>query len=139
MIMPEHIKTRAQLGLFGEDYVRATLRRAGFDVFACRKGEGGDLIACGLRIEVKISNQSKKGHYQFCLKKEGCTDCTKSDIVILLAVSTGGLITSFVLPSIVFSGKQKCELPKLYGYRGKYAEYRKPILDGLRRFTAIRQ
>jgi hypothetical protein len=136
-IVPESVTTRYQLGQFGEDVVRSTLCSLGYDVQSARKGEGGDLIAGGLRIEVKTAAQNRDGGYRFCLWKEGCTDHRKSDVVILLCCSSGGLITTFVLPSDALTNKEHLHIPRIRSYRGKYREYRKSIKDGLRRFVSL--
>lgn len=136
-VVPENITTRLQLGQFGEDYVRATLRDAGYDVIVPRKGNGGDLLACGLRIEVKTAYQNRDGKYRFCLCKDddcGKTDHRKSDVIILLCCSSAGLITSFVLPVVVLENKSHISLTRKRGGHSKYNEYRKPILTGLKRW-----
>lgn len=136
-ILPENINTRMQLGQFGEDYVRAELRRAGYDVITPRKGTGGDLLACGLRIEVKTAYQNRDGKYRFCLCKDdhsGHTDHRKSDVVILLCCSSAGLVTSFVVPVVALENKNHISLTRKRGGKCKYNEYRKPILTGLKRW-----
>jgi hypothetical protein len=127
IILPESITTRKQLGQFGEDYVRAKLRKAGYDVLGTRYGTGGDLLACGLRIEVKTAYQNGDGGYRFCLCKDdesGRTDHRKSDVVILLCCSSAGLITNFVVPVAALWEKDHIPIPRLKNYHGKYAEYR---------------
>lgn len=137
MIVPEDVNTPAKLGRFGEQYVWGELRRAGFDVRATCKGDGGDLLACGLRIEVKTAAQNKDGGFRFCLHKDdkkGKTDHRKSDVIILICCSQAGLITTFVIPIVAIVKKDNLRLPRTRGYRGKYAEYRKPLIKGLRRW-----
>lgn len=126
-VLPESITTRWQLGQFGEDYVRALLRRAGYDVVGTRWGTGGDLLVCNLRVEVKTAYQNKDGGYRFCLCKDdaaGKTDHRKSDVVILLCCSRAGIITNFVLPIAALTTKDNIRIPRLKDYHGKYAEYR---------------
>lgn len=133
MIVPEGITTHNQLGRWGESYVWAELQHAGYDVQLPLKGDGYDLLVGGLRIEVKTAAQGHDRRYRFCLSTKR-SDHRHADVVILLAVSTAGLITSFVVPVEALTLKDNITLPKLRGYRGKYAEYRKPILKGLTRW-----
>jgi len=132
ILMPDGLITRMQLGLWGESVVRAELRRKGFDVIKPRWHSGGDIIAMSLKIEVKTAYQNQDGQYRFCLCKDGCTDHSKSDIVILILVSRSGIGTTFVIPCSALENKKHLCLPKPYGYRGKYAEYKKSIMDGLK-------
>lgn len=130
MIIPEEITTHNQLGAWGEKYVWSECRKAGYTV---ETTHGCDLIVNGKRIEVKTAAQGHDRRFRFCL----CNDTTNhrdSDIVILLAVSASGIVTTFVVPIDALTLKDNITLPKLRGYRGKYAEYRKPILTGLKRW-----
>lgn len=132
IMLPDGIQTRMTLGLWGEDTVRKILRHSGFDTIKPRKGEGGDILAMGMRIEVKTAYQNADGQYRFCLTKEGCTDHLKSDVIVLILISRSGIGTTFVIPRTALELRKHLCLPKPYGYRGKYAEYKKPIIDGLK-------
>jgi len=133
MIIPEEITTHNQLGAWGEKYVWHECRKAGFDVKS-NDGGGGDLMINGLRIEVKIAAQGHDRRYRFCLCNKGHSDHRRADIVVLLAIASSGLIHSFVLPIEALTNKDFVTIPTLRGYKGKYAEYRKPLMKGLARW-----
>lgn len=137
LMCPDHLTTKMQLGMWGEGAIAGILRRAGYDVRKQKRADGGDLFTCGLKIEVKTAYRNNKGMWNYCLKKAdkyGHTDHERADLVILLAVAPSGLVTTFVIPCDALSDKCALTIPRLRGYKGKYAEYRKPVVDGLRRF-----
>ena len=132
IIVPEEINTHNALGRWGEEYVWRECRKAGLDVKVAL--DGGDLVVNGLRIEVKTASQGHDLRYRFCLCKEGCTDHRRAEIIVLLAVANSGLVTVFVVPIEALTLKDNITLPKLRGYKGKYVEYRKPLVKGLARW-----
>lgn len=137
IVCPDNLTTKMQLGMWGEAIVRQTLKKAGFDAKKARRAVGGDIVACGLKIEVKTANQGTDGTYSFCLTKDdkyGATNHERADVVVLLAVAASGIVHTFVIPCAALANKPSIRLTRLRGYRGKYAEYRKPIIDGLKRF-----
>lgn len=132
IIVPDTINTHNQLGAWGESYVWQECRKAGFNVAVAH--EGGDLVVNGLIVEVKTAAQGHDQRYRFCLCKEGSTNHRRAEVVVLLAVANSGLVSVFVVPIEALTLKDNITIPKLRGYRGKYAEYRKPLMKGLARW-----
>lgn len=139
ILCPEGANTRMKLGMWGEFIVRRELENAGYTVRKQPKLKGGDLLAAGLKIEVKAAHEDRSGAYWYCLTKNdkwGRTDHEQADVLILIAVNPSGFASTFVIPAEALAGMTNLRITRGRGYRGKYAEYKKPILTGLRRYLA---
>jgi len=77
------------LGAFGERVALHKLRHLGR---AKRQTiqHAGDLVIDGVRVEVKCSKltkvNAKKRGWQFCLRRDGHTDISHSDVVVLVGL-----------------------------------------------------
>lgn len=92
------------IGGLGENLVLNAIRNMGLSAYYVGHcGASGDirLTQSQLRIEVKTSNQNKKGEYKFCLHKNdkyGYTSINDSDIVVLQCISKSRLISYYIIP-----------------------------------------
>lgn len=88
MMKAAHIKT----GYTGERYVQDILEARGYDVQPPMGDKCGDLgvfdplNGCFARLEVKTANRGQDGGWQFCLRRDGHTDCGYADIVALVFI-----------------------------------------------------
>lgn len=141
LLCPDNANTNMKLGMWGEHIVKRELECAGYQVTKQPRFKGGDLLASGLKIEVKAAREDKSGAYWYCLSKNdkwGRTDHESADIIVLLAVNPAGFASTFVIPKEALAGMRSLRITRGRGYRGKYAEYKKDILVGLRRFLTAR-
>lgn len=122
------------LGALGEQLCYHLLTARGYTVSGVHPGEHrGDLRAITpagevLRVEVKTARRSRDGKWRFLLRKANKTDCSHSDVVILLCAMKTGYVVPFVIPTPALARRQQaCITSDPYNYAGKYARYRQPM------------
>lgn len=126
-------------GYLGELLVLEALIYSNWQGFQPKSRKIGDIIATHkdtgerLKIEVKIARQSRRGRWQFLLyknDKHGQTDCSNSDVVVLICVSKAGLLFSYVIPASEITTNKISISTHPLQYSGKYARFYQ-VLGGL--------
>ena len=119
-------------GYLGELLVMEALIYSDWKAYQPKARKIGDIIATNkdtgecLKIEVKTARQSKAGRWQFLLYKNdehGQTDCSYSDVVVLVCISKAGLIFSFILPASEITSNKVSISSHPLEYSGKYARF----------------
>lgn len=122
--------THTALGAFGEYLVARLLAEQGWRQLEHHKRGDLTMANCDgeiIDVEVKTARRGVNGHWQFCLKKAGHTDCSAADIIVLLAVLDCGKPVPFVIPQSDLTTKM-LSIPKSpTNYSGRYARYRQSI------------
>lgn len=91
---------------------------------------GGDLVVTDtstgerIKVEIKTARPDIKGRYQFCTRKAGRTDTSKSDFVLLICIDNHGKHYYYMIPSYSASKKNLTISSHPTRYRGKYSAYR---------------
>ena len=120
-------------GKVGEKLVSLMLESQGYRVTVPDRKCQGDLIATdlttgeALRVEVKTGLAGSNREFKFCLQKDdryGGTDCGRSDVVILLAVTRAGSHALFVIPAGDLAQKSIAISGDPHQYRGKWSTFR---------------
>lgn len=125
-------------GTLGEDFAAQLFREAGFFVsYTIPGSKCGDLRIARrdtgeeFYVEVKTMRQSVNG-YQACLRRDGNkTNCSHADYVLLLAVTDGGSIHPFLIPTENIPSTQKLlKIHSLNPHSGcRWTSYRFEIDD----------
>jgi len=100
------------LGNFGEQWIAAILG----DIAPVEPGARADLRFLGLELEIKTARPRpyRSGNdlgYQFCLTRDGHTDHTKADIVILLCLTPDLTIYPYIIPAGQIGDRRKIVIP----------------------------
>lgn len=113
---------RAKLGFFGEVLAMKYLESLGHSVaYMGASAVGYDLLASGLRIEVKTAQVNKRGKYQVSLSKVGHSDIKKSDVLIVLCVGYAGKVTPLIIPTHAIADNRQLTVSSTF--KGKLAQY----------------
>lgn len=135
---------RKAVGAAGEWIAYNLLEESGYAVAMIGRGDRrGDLMAINRetgevwRIEVKTARRTRTG-WQFLLRKNdkhGRTDCSDSDVVILLAILKSGRAVPFVIPVAAIGTRKMISFrshPEVYaGQWAQYRQKRKLTLEGV--------
>lgn len=117
-----------RLGANGEKHIMDMLNRLNFDVMWSENAFEGDLSVFSwangetLKVEVKTAKQSAKGHYNFCLYREGKTDCKHADIIALVFYHKRKYVVRFISCDKVSHLKNLVIASHPDKYNGKYAK-----------------
>lgn len=119
------------VGAVGEKIAAHLLERSGYFIRVPDRRHAGDLHAIIpdtgqlVKIEVKTARRSKDKKWRFTLFKRGHTDARHSDVVMLLAASPAGFVTSFLVPAYFFAGQRQAVITSNpLHYAGKLAQFR---------------
>lgn len=121
---------RQRLGFMGEVLAFKYLETLGHKVeYTGQYGVGYDLLASGLRIEVKTAQLNKRKNYQVSLSKKNHSDIKKSDVLIVLCVGYAGKVTPLIIPTDEISeNKQLTISAKFTGKLSQYVGNTNPIV-----------
>ena len=126
--------SRIEVGDLGERLVCRLLSSQGFSVRRLKPGQGPDVIATDksgavVKIEVKAACKGRDNKWRATLVKEGHTNHNKSDIVMLICLSSSG-VTIFVIPVRDIQNRRHIAITSDPAtYRGMFAKYRQDKLS----------
>lgn len=116
-------------GAAGETFAAELLKAAGYDVVRRGKTRQGDLRAADKttgefwNIEVKTAAKRPDGKFTFQLVVDGQTNYRHADYVLLLAVSSNGVVAPYLIKTELLSDRKTITLPA-NANNSKWADFR---------------
>lgn len=108
--------TNQKLGALGEIYAKWWFVSEGWEAHHSVIPKQGDITIISkkkklpIKVEVKTAKRDERGMYQFCLRKDGKTDISHSDHVLLMAIDNEGVLYRYLIPSRALGDRKKCTI-----------------------------